>query len=1132
MSDIFNISSTAVGAYQQALGTVSNNIANVGTEGYVRQETKLVENTPRNVGTVYIGTGARFAGIQRAYDDFLETNLRNSNSDLSAQDPMVDYANRIVDIMGSDSVGLTPAMDKFFESARALSADPASTILRGQFLRDADGLAGRFRELSTQMENVDTETRESISATLNSINTLSSQLAVVNKQLSREARTDAQPAELLDQRDRLLTDLSKLVKINVTTATNGSVNISIGSNASASRIVDGLVATELGVRFDEADLGRVAIIADPYGLKPEIVAGVTNGKLGGLLSFREQILQPTFSQLDSLAKTIVTDINAIHTGGIDLRGDVGKELFTIEPVTRTDKFSGKIVTLDRASAGMQVAITDATRVAAGSLFRVVENDSNLSGVDATLTYSTNYADPARVQSLSSVLKNNPDPSAGINAPTSQLLGQIPLGSNNWSLFLDSATDQQQLQVFTRDGRQLIGKTISETSDIEALMTTANGFVAGSTYSDTYLNTSGEYGYKQMDVFYGLKAEPGNQYAETTRFSDVHGVLPSLQSNVVETATVVFDGMTTIPKSIAGDTLTINGKVLPALLPKPPSLTIQASDLARWLNKATADMTPAVTASAITSVSMAIDPVDGLYINGIAVPADVTRATAEEVRDYINTIVSDTHVEASVDTDGKLVLTNATGYEGNDMLIGAMDINGDLDGTATLYQGALTLDSEGDITIGYGPAGMEGDLDLLGKPAGTYYTSLLPLTASDAVIYGSVIPGDVDLIAGGALKLNGTLLGSLDLGRTLNAGDIATWLNTAGSELDPAVTVSAATQIKAPASELSLTVGLRINGTQVTGSNTDGSFVDASDMVNQINAASTGTHASLDSSGGVILENATGDDILIAGTGVSARNALGIGNGTYKGSISLSSEAEITLGFADGGTPAELAKLGLRTGVYIQGAVKEDLLVFVTGEGSGTVAGSFDASMADPASLDAARIDSLRAQQFDVTFTSATRYQITWSNPADGTKTVLAERDYDAKTGITYQGLQLKLNNPPASGDKFVIDGNQDGLGNNQTMLDMVALQKKKVIGGANGSTLSEAYEETVGKVGNFSSQASIAQKALEVVNNQAIESRDKVSGVSLDNEAADLIRFQQAYQAAAKAMQVAGELFDSLLQVR
>ena len=228
MSDILSVSSNAVAAYQRALGTVSNNIANVGTDGYVRQETKLVENTPSSSGTVYLGTGVRFDGIRRAYDQFLETNLRNSTSDLNTQEPMVNYANRIVDIMGSDTVGLPTALDKFFSSARNLSTDPASIILRGQFLRDADGLAGRFQELSGQLDGVDTETRDTINSKLAEINTLAGQLATVNKQLGGETKVDSQPAQLLDQRDLLLTQLSKLVKINVTTAINGSVKISIG----------------------------------------------------------------------------------------------------------------------------------------------------------------------------------------------------------------------------------------------------------------------------------------------------------------------------------------------------------------------------------------------------------------------------------------------------------------------------------------------------------------------------------------------------------------------------------------------------------------------------------------------------------------------------------------------------------------------------------------------------------------------------------------------------------------------------------------------------------------------------------------------------------------------------------------
>lgn len=193
MSDMLTVGSSAVAAYQRALGTVSNNIANVGTEGYVRQETSMAENMPRQQGKIYLGTGVSVAGIKRAYDQFLEQNLRNSTSEVNTQGPMVDYANRVVDIMGSDTVGLPPAMDKFFGTARQLSVDPASTIMRSQFLRDADGLASRFRELSTQLQGVDTETRESIRSKVAEINTLAGQIATVNKQLSAKPIEARQP---------------------------------------------------------------------------------------------------------------------------------------------------------------------------------------------------------------------------------------------------------------------------------------------------------------------------------------------------------------------------------------------------------------------------------------------------------------------------------------------------------------------------------------------------------------------------------------------------------------------------------------------------------------------------------------------------------------------------------------------------------------------------------------------------------------------------------------------------------------------------------------------------------------------------------------------------------------------------
>jgi flagellar hook-associated protein FlgK len=145
---------------------------------------------------------------------------------------------------------------------------------------------------------------------------------------------------------------------------------------------------------------------------------------------------------------------------------------------------------------------------------------------------------------------------------------------------------------------------------------------------------------------------------------------------------------------------------------------------------------------------------------------------------------------------------------------------------------------------------------------------------------------------------------------------------------------------------------------------------------------------------------------------------------------------------------------------------------------------------------------------------------------------LADRHYDPSVLeplIDFEGLQIKLSHAPSVGDSYKIDGNYDGLGNNVNMLDMVDLNKKPV---TNGKTIANTYIDQINSVGNLAQQSSITQQALTVVNDQAIAARDKVSGVNLDEEAAALIRYQQAYQACAKVMQTSGQLFDAIIQIR
>jgi flagellar hook-associated protein FlgK len=229
-----------------------------------------------------------------------------------------------------------------------------------------------------------------------------------------------------------------------------------------------------------------------------------------------------------------------------------------------------------------------------------------------------------------------------------------------------------------------------------------------------------------------------------------------------------------------------------------------------------------------------------------------------------------------------------------------------------------------------------------------------------------------------------------------------------------------------------------------------------------------------------------------------------------------------------GTPADLSLLGFDTRISVQGATKDDLLIFVTDRsgaaGSATVTGQFDGITGNMK-------QTLRASPLQVTFTSDTAYKIVDT----ATDTVVAERSLQpnpnsAIPSLSYRGLKLDFSTAPKQGDIFTIDGNADGIGNNEAMLRIVALEDQAVMPG--GLTMTEAYIERVNQVGNVARQAAIAEQALTVVYQQAQEARDGISGVSLDEEASALVRFQQAYQANAKVMQVAMAMFDSILQVR
>jgi len=136
--------------------------------------------------------------------------------------------------------------------------------------------------------------------------------------------------------------------------------------------------------------------------------------------------------------------------------------------------------------------------------------------------------------------------------------------------------------------------------------------------------------------------------------------------------------------------------------------------------------------------------------------------------------------------------------------------------------------------------------------------------------------------------------------------------------------------------------------------------------------------------------------------------------------------------------------------------------------------------------------------------------------------------YTAGAPIALNGWQVRLEGAPQAGDQFTVSANSGGVGNNRNALALAALQSQGLLEGGS-ATYGERYDSLVGEVANRSRQASLGRDTQRLLADQAVAAREAVAGVNLDEEAAQMLRFQQAYQAAAQVIATADNLFQTLL---
>jgi len=327
MSSIFSIGLSGLNAAQAGLATTQHNIANANTPGYSMQQIVQSANTAQYTGSGYIGEGTNVITVKRVYNDFLNTQILQGQTQASQLSTYQTQVTQIDNMLADPNAGLSPALQGFFNSANTVANSPNSVPARQTLLSSAQSLAARFQSLNQQLTDINNSLNSQIGTSVTTVNSLAQQIATLNQNIVLAQGTGQPPNDLLDQRDQLISQLNQQIQSTVVKQTDGSYNVFVGNGQP---LVVGNQAFGLKAVPSLTDPTRSEVAYTANGITiPLQQIGVQGGVLGGLLAFRDQSLVPAQNQLGLVAIGIASAVNQQNQLGQDLNGVMGGNIFSV-----------------------------------------------------------------------------------------------------------------------------------------------------------------------------------------------------------------------------------------------------------------------------------------------------------------------------------------------------------------------------------------------------------------------------------------------------------------------------------------------------------------------------------------------------------------------------------------------------------------------------------------------------------------------------------------------------------------------------------------------------------------------------------------------------------------------------------
>ncbi len=323
----------AIVVQQLALQTTGHNISNANTVGYTRQMVNMeaarpfcTPGIPSSSGVGQIGTGVAAGSINRIRDEFIDLQIRKESRSLGYWDTILDGMEQIEIIIKEPSdTGLRSVMDQFWQAWQDLTVNPESEAVRSVVVERGTALAETFNHMYQQLTDLRSDTNANLQVKVQEVNSMIIQLRDLNKEILAVSVAGQQPNDLMDKRDLLLDQLSRMANISISEDAYGMITVQMGGRS----IVQGSECTTLSTATDSN--GMHMITWADTGIK----ANISSGEIGALLDLRGQtilaqenavseykeIIPAALEQLSTLAQTVVVMTNELHRSGYSLNNN-------------------------------------------------------------------------------------------------------------------------------------------------------------------------------------------------------------------------------------------------------------------------------------------------------------------------------------------------------------------------------------------------------------------------------------------------------------------------------------------------------------------------------------------------------------------------------------------------------------------------------------------------------------------------------------------------------------------------------------------------------------------------------------------------------------------------------------------